>query len=591
MVFDGGYDSVKMTSPLAGLSGGSKYRGKTKKQNDKEKDKPKVSIFKYSKRLRGKLHESILLNDEPFFLTYADGQLKTVKQVEEANRILIPPSIEEYPYDPYEFESIEEIKEYEDRAKRETIDTLYQNVKSKVLLYVDQDEKIQNLVSADIHWTNSQDLFSTTHYYDVIGRTTGIGKSSIGFMFEGLAYRCVRMTDPSAANVYRVLERIEPGQCTMVLDEADRIQEDKYMMGILKEGYSIGGKVPKINMNTGRQEWFFSYGFKIRIAEDPLSSNKARGLIDRMFVIKAIKGRPLHDIKEVLHPANRDKSLENLHNDLRDLRKLLLVYRLIHFDDPIVNRDIGLEGRDKELCKPLLQLFHGAKAYNEVKTALMSFLDRKNKRKTNTSIDPVLCEIAVNLVSRHGEKVYNSNIWQAIQDSIPGAEIDPKKPNEYQSYDYDTIYRSTALKIIESFGAEPDRDHDGRYHRFDLHTLTKTAKQLDVTISIQSQMDTIMNAQFRRHGVMPSRPKNSVNITGNGEADKEIAKETLENDKKLARDDVTVVTVASQERSSIYRIGSTDQFGCNGCKLKGDRWFMKEHSCNGNRNSKSLVRQ
>ena len=549
----------------AGIVGGNGHDGKSDNNVTKDKDtnnnnkKPKYSTYKYSTRLRGKLHEAILLNGEPVFLTYSDGHLNVVKQIEEVNRILVPPCIEEYPYDPIEFDSIEEINEFVERAKKETIDTLYQNIKNTVMLYVDQDEEIQILISADILWTYVQDLFPTTHYYDVIGRANGIGKSSIGFMFEGIAYRTVRMTDPSAANLYRVLERIEAGQCAIVADEADRIHEDRYMMAILKEGYAIGGKVPKINMNTNKQEWFFSYCFKIRIAEDPLSPSAARGLIDRMFVIRAIKGKPKCDIKEVLHPANRDKALEKLHNELRDLRKLLLVYRLIHFDDPIVNIDVGLDGRDKELCKPLLQFFHGTKAYNEIERVLKSFRDRKNKRKKNTSIDPVLYEIAVNLVSAYGDKVYNSAIWQSIQDNIPGAPIDIKKPNEYQSYEYDTIYRKTALKIIEGFGAEPDRDHNGRFLKFDIHRLAKTAKQFDIDdISIQTRLDNaIINTKSQRHSVTPSRPENDVNITGNGEADKEIAKGTLENDKKLARDGVTVVTVALQEKPSIYRIGNT----------------------------------
>lgn len=254
---------------------------------------------------------------------------------------------------------------------------------------------------------------------------------------------------------------------------------------------------------------------------------------------------------------------------------------MIHFDDPIVNRDVGLEGRDKELCKPLLQLFHGTRVYNEVKTTLMSFLDKKNKRKKNTSIDPVLYEIAVNLVSARGEKIYNSAIWQAIQDNIPGADIDPKKPNEYQSYEYETIYRKTAIKIIESFGAEPDRDHNGRFLKFDLHTLAKTAKQFDIDISLQSKLDDAINTSFHRHIVTASRSKNDINITGNDEADKEITEESVQSDNKQARDGVTVVTVAVQEKPSIYRIGNTDRFGCESCKIKGDKYAMEDHNCSG----------
>ena len=220
----------KAKSPLSGLTGGSndngngngnsrkqKQQNQNQNQNQKQKqDKAKheYPTFKYSSRFRGLLHEATLLNGEPVFLTYSsDGHLNVVKKIEEVNRILIPPCIEEYlAYEPIEFKPLKEIQEYEEKAKKETIDTLYQKIRDTVWLYVDQDEEIQVLVSADILWTYFQDLFPTTHYYNIVGRGNGIGKSSIGFMFEGIAYRAVRMTDPSAANTYRVLERIEAGQ-------------------------------------------------------------------------------------------------------------------------------------------------------------------------------------------------------------------------------------------------------------------------------------------------------------------------------------------------------------------------------------------
>lgn len=56
-----------------------------------------------------------------------------------------------------------------------------------------------------------------------------------------------------------------------------------------------------------------------------------------------------------------------------------------------------------------------------------------------------------------------------------------------------------------------------------------------------------MDTRFHRHPVTPSRPKNDINITGNGKADKEIVKESTKSDNKDARDAVAVVTVAVQE--------------------------------------------
>jgi hypothetical protein len=475
-----------MVSKLSGeAGGGSEFSNNTNNNGKKQKlEKVEIPIFKYTARFKEPIHEAILLGTEAFFLTYNQQNqlIECVHHIEEGKRILRPPDEGEYPYEPIEFESKAEIKEYTELAKHETIDSLYQKVKGTVVLYVDQDEDIIILISSDIFWTWFQDLFPTTHYYDVNGKANGIGKSSIGHMFEGVGYRVVRMTDPSAANFFRVLGTIEPGQCIIVADEADRIHKDRDALSILKENYSKFGKVAKINTNTLKQEFFYPYGFKIRIAEEPLRGDITKGVIDRSFQIKAIRGRPIHDIKEVLDPASRIERLQKLHNDLKHLRKLLLCYRLIHFNDNIADIDTGLEGRDKELCKPLLQLFYGSNAYEEVRTTALSFLGRKNKRKKSTAIEPIFFEIVLKLIKSDGLVVSVGRIWHTVINDIPGV-YDPKKPTEYHTEDYDVIYRTTMSKTIEGFGAEHDKIGNTRVLVFDIKKLERTCKQYDIPIS------------------------------------------------------------------------------------------------------------
>ena len=88
-----------------------------------------------------------------------------------------------------------EINDYEEMAQNETIDSLYQKAKALVKLYIDQDAEIITLIQ-QILFGHFQDLYPTTHYYDVTGKENGIGKSTIGYMFEAIGYRGVRMTDP-----------------------------------------------------------------------------------------------------------------------------------------------------------------------------------------------------------------------------------------------------------------------------------------------------------------------------------------------------------------------------------------------------------
>ena len=49
-----------------------------------------------------------------------------------------------------------------------------------------------------------------------------------------------------------------------------------------------------------------------------------------------------------------------------DFRKRMLIYRLMQFKDPIADIDIGVNGRDKELAKPVMQLFYNTKAQDEI---------------------------------------------------------------------------------------------------------------------------------------------------------------------------------------------------------------------------------
>ncbi|MPZ06930.1 MAG: hypothetical protein GEU26_11045 [Nitrososphaeraceae archaeon] len=448
--------------------------GKGKATKKDQNQKYDYMTFKYSSRFRGTLHEAILLNGAPVFIKYQDGQIQAVPNIEEQDRILRPPSIEEYPYEPIEFSTYEELKKFQQIVlEGVNKEILFQKIFETVSLYIDQDEEIRILISADIFWTYFQDLFPTTHYYDISGTGNGIGKSTIGHVFEGIAYRAVRMTDPSAPSLYRILGKIEPGQCIIIADEADRIHTDKDMMSILKEGYTILGKVSKINKNTEKQEFFFSYCFKMRIAEDPMRPSFAKGVIDRSFMIRAIKGCPRYDIKEVLHPASRrNGKLEKLHESLRNLRKLLLIFRLVHFDDPIFDLDVGLNGRDKELCKPLLQFFHDTRSYNRIDKAIKSFLAKKNIRRNNTSIEPVLYDIIKNMIITHGTTISVADIWEEIMKNVVGL-YNPDKPNEFQSHDYDTIYRSTITKILEGLGAERKHKKSGNVLIFDKEKLDK----------------------------------------------------------------------------------------------------------------------
>jgi hypothetical protein len=321
-----------------------------------------------------------MLGGIPTFLRYDEKNDKLVphQQIDEEYRMLRPPRLEEYPYTPYEFSSIEELDKYLEYAKKQSIDSLYRLTLDIVKLYNDQDQDKQILMALDIVWTYFQDKFPTTHYLCVTGDNDS-GKSTVGNTFEAIAYRCVNMTNPSAPNVFRVLGTIEAGQCTLVLDESDRIDQSHEMMSILKTGYDHDKKVVKVNTNILNQEWFWTFGMKIIVAEKSPNQYIARGVLDRTFSFTTYSGSPQADIKEVVDPQG-DPYRTRLYNKLIAFRKLMLVYRLIHFKDSIPDIDVNVQRRNKELCKPYIQLFYGSKSQRQIEQTLEKFLQLKSER-------------------------------------------------------------------------------------------------------------------------------------------------------------------------------------------------------------------
>jgi hypothetical protein len=363
-----------------------------------------------------------------------------------------------------------------------------------------------------------QDKFSTTHYISVVGDNDS-GKSSLGITFEVIAYRPLYMTDPSAANIFRCLGTIEPGQCTIILDEADKIDKSPEMMAILKTGYQLNGKVPKINTNTLRQEFFFTYGLKIIIGERSMSLTQAKGVHDRTFSLTAYTGDSTFDIKETLNPQGNPTCNKRL-NDLLSFRKLLLIYRLIHYDDPPVDIETGLKRRNRELVKPLLQLFHSVEPQvrQEIISTLEYFLKAKQGKKENT-IEAALCPIINELVVKNN-RILASTIWGIIkQGNRIHGHYDERRPNEFQTEDFGTIYQNTLTVLLcDKFGAVRKHTEKGSVLIFDQEKLAKVSESYVLETKIQltkDYPDGADGADGSRQAPVPSKENLDAEITNN----------------------------------------------------------------------------
>ena len=151
------------------------------------------------------------------------------------------------------------------------------------------------------------------------------------------------------------------------------------------------------------------------------------------------------------------------------------MHRLIHFGDPIVDLDIGVQGREKELCKPLLQLFYETPSQTDIIVALQKFLDEKSQRKQNM-LEPTLYPIVKSLTEAKGTEVSVASLWGGILSGIPGV-IDEKKPYQYETREFGTLYYNTITRImVDKFGAESKKKGDGAVLLFDKEKLARFAR-------------------------------------------------------------------------------------------------------------------
>lgn len=476
----------------------NKQMGSSKvvKNGNGEDKRPDEFVYKYSSKGDGILRESSLLMGVPYYIKKSFLEKKneyciTVDPyIEETTKILKPPFKQVCPFIPYEFATNEEPNQYLQRALKETPDTLIAKTKTLIKLVNEIDDYTATLLSTTIFNSYFQDRFSTVYYIIVVG-ANGTGKSAFGETFECLGYRAVKINNATEAFWFRVFGTNEAGQVTIIAEEVDKMDENSQVMGMLKEGYQPNSKVPRMSNDNSKMEFYFPFGFKIMIGEKSPNEDKARGLLDRSFKTKSYKGYPDFDIKDIRNPqgnAERQKHLDAFN----DLRKLYLMYRLVHFKDPFKEIDIGLDGRDKELCKPTLQLLYSLGASKElladIEKTLQHFLDIKNKRKGET-LEAVTYPIIINLVAKYGNEISSSEIWQEITETLEG-ERDSNKPNIWDSADFGRKYRNTVIKMIcDKFGAEINHTEKGNNLVFDPAYLKKMERIYKNDIKIK-QIDT-----------------------------------------------------------------------------------------------------
>lgn len=426
-------------------------------------------IQKY--RIKGQLYEAVLVGGAPFLLNIKAGEPILTDKIETAGMLLFPPNLSEYISKEYEFASLDEIREYIKKAQQESLDRLYQRLKGICKKYIDADDTTLTICAADIIFTYFQDNIGQTHYLVFVG-DNGTGKTNILLVFQNTGYRAYHGTSLTPANIYTFYGGVQEGQGILLEDEADNIELDLDKIRICKVGYINGNKVSRIDLSRGRrQDSYHTFGFKAFCAERLPDKDKAKGFLERAFVIKCKAGQPQYDISEVINPAG-DESHQRLLDELIDIRKVLLMFRMVNHDQRLPDIKLSIRNREKQLCKPLLRLFQSSSCRYEIDRALQDLLAARRQTKGDT-LEGKLFEIAVRLTREFGLVIRNETFWERVKESIEGEEITNRKLS-YNTVDHGILsFRKVNAILEEKFGAKKGHDGKDRVIRFSSENLER----------------------------------------------------------------------------------------------------------------------
>ncbi len=477
-------------------------------QQEGENNQGKVNKIYLNKYVfEGRLYESIIVNRTSKFIVVNssssssdnatgepnenDEQYKLLDKLELENFVFYPRDTILSPNPtPYSFDSKEELNHYFELAKEETFDSLFLKILTEFKKYVANDEHVQTILAADILYSYFQDEFGTTHYNIFVGNN-GSGKNSALLFFKLLGYRVFYVTAASAANYYTFLGEIQEGQGTIAEDEADGIGKDEDKQRILKTGYTKGGNVPKIEFINGQrnQRQFLTYGHKWLAMEELPDEENIKGLLDRSFIFRFLVGDVQYNIKDVVNEKDSPEYKQLIH-----IRKLLLVFKLLRFGDKFKDVKVNIKNRNAELTKPLLRLFYGKNAQEQIRKALSVFINEKSISKNN-SLEAKLSEALSNLVDRDKDKeVYqftNEEIFQELKIVMDG--MDDRwdgSSSSFFTHDGERISKKKISLILKSkFKAIPDKirieGDTKKIMRISKDTVEKIGKQYQVIEEIQ----------------------------------------------------------------------------------------------------------
>ncbi|MGD6934287.1 MAG: hypothetical protein ACQCN5_08785, partial [Candidatus Bathyarchaeia archaeon] len=350
---------------------------------------------------------------------------------------------------------------------------LFWKVRDEFDLFLDVESIWKDYLAACVLLSYQQEKLRTVPYVYFVGDNES-GKTVALNLLNWLCYRPMLGVTIPSADTYGYLDDSEaPG--TILEDEAQGLQRDMEKSKIYKAGYKRGAVVPRtmITQNKRFIKYFRVFCFKACAAEE---IPHVKGLLERFIFIPMVEGYPRRDWADFNEEDEKR---------LRQLRDMLLKWRLASMDWKIPEIDLAVKGRLKELWKPILQIVSGLTVEADLRTHLELLQKERLSEKTNTlegHIVKVICELYA-----PNQPLAFADVWDALVNDLEG-KLDDKKPNKMDTAEFGEVTKQKVgyrLREVLSGRKTNTRGQKGpgRIYEFDAEKLRRIAKKYGCSLA------------------------------------------------------------------------------------------------------------
>jgi hypothetical protein len=449
----------------------------------KGKEKPK--LHKSCGYAEQGYFEAIYNKGKPTFLTLKGTEFRVCEEVTAESESFLPKEYpDEFPYEPY--------GNYEGAvASREE---LFWKVREAFDLFLDVESIWKDYLAACVLLSYQQEKLRTVPYVYFVGDNES-GKTVALNLLNWLCYRPMLGVTIPSADTYGYLDDSDaPG--TILEDEAQGLQRDMDKAKIYKAGYKKGAVVPRtmITQNKRFIKYFRVFCFKACAAEE---LPRVKGLLERFIFIPMVEGYPRKDWADFNEEDEKR---------LRNLRNMLLKWRLSSMEWKIPEIDLPVKGRLKELWKPIIQIISGLTVESDLRVHLESLQKERLSEKINT-LEGHIVKVVCNLYVQNQPLAFG-DIWDALVDDLEG-KLDDKKPNKMDTPEFGEVTKQkVGYRLREVLGGKKTNTRGqkgpGRVYDFDAEKLKRIAKKYGCVLANK------LTSYARSGSAEPSKPKNKV---------------------------------------------------------------------------------